>query len=126
MFLFYKTLLHIHHVKAFLSLAFIVIFHNREPNHRKDNRQIVIIEQNAENIYQVDFFYFFLFFIFLILFFFNFFYYFIFLGSNGNNAQITTNTKMSQTTERDNRQTVTIEQNDENIYQVDFLFFYFF
>ena len=55
MFFFYKTLLHIHHVKAFLSLAFIVIFHNREPNHWKDNRQTVIIEQNAENIYQVDF-----------------------------------------------------------------------
>ena len=80
---------------------------------KTDNRQTVEIEQNGEKIYQVDFFYFlFLFYLLICL--------FIFLGTDGNDAQMTTSTKMNQSTKMDNTQTVEIEQNGENIYQVDF------
>ena len=46
-------------------------------------------------------------------------------ATNGNDAQNTTSTKMSESTDTDNRQTVTIDQNGENIYQVDFFNFFF-
>ena len=80
---------------------------------KMDNTQTVEIEQNGENIYQVDFF---------LIFNFSNFFIIIFLGTKDNNTHITTSTKMSHTTAMDNRQTMEIEQNGENIYQVDFFF----